>query len=187
MTCFVCFLEERSAEEMLNILLPKLFPENVEFKFVSFEGKQDLEKQIEKKLRGWNRPNSVFLIMRDQDLGDCLSIKENLLSKIPNDKRNQTIVRIACRELESFYLGDLKAVEQGLSLKNIAKKQKKSKFRSPDTLNASEEIKILTKGEYQKIAGSRAIAPYLDLENNHSHSFGILLCGIRTIYQNNFQ
>ena len=107
MTCFVCFLEERSAEEMLKILLPKLLPvpKEVECSFAVFEGKQDLQKQINKKLRGWKKPNSVFLVMRDQDVTDCPSVKKELLKKIPPDKRDRTLIRIACRELEAFYLG----------------------------------------------------------------------------------
>lgn len=35
----------------------------------------------------------------------------------------RTVVRIACAELESFYLGDLKAVEDELNIPKLAKKQ----------------------------------------------------------------
>ena len=45
----VFFLEERSAREMLKNLLPRILPDNVTIRYVVFEGKQDLEKQLEKK------------------------------------------------------------------------------------------------------------------------------------------
>jgi len=48
----VFFLEEPSAREILKGLLPRLLPPDVEPRFVVFEGKQHLDKQLVKKLRG---------------------------------------------------------------------------------------------------------------------------------------
>jgi hypothetical protein len=90
-------------------------------------------------------------------------------------------VRIACRELESFYLGDLQAVESGLGVSGLAGKQNKAKFRDPDRLSSpSRELEKLTGNRYQKIAGTRAIAPYLDLRAPRSRSFHHLLRAIRS-------
>ena len=44
MSTLLCLLEERSAEAMLKIVLPKVLPEDVQVIFTVFEGKQDLEK-----------------------------------------------------------------------------------------------------------------------------------------------
>ncbi|MDL2322329.1 DUF4276 family protein, partial [Desulfosarcina sp. OttesenSCG-928-B08] len=181
-TCLLCLLEEPSAEEMLRSLLPRILPEAVEVKYMVFEGKQDLEKHLEKRLRGWQRPDSYFLVIRDQDSGDCKVIKQGLCEKVnASGKSARTLIRIACRELESFYLGDLQAVEKGLNLKDISKHQQNHKYRSPDQLaNAAEELRKLTKNQYQKKQGSREIAPYLRLdETNTSHSFNVLISGIR--------
>ncbi len=65
MITLVFFLEEPSAKEMLNGILPMILPENIVPRFVIFEGKQDLEKQLVRKLRLWNMPNSRFFILRD--------------------------------------------------------------------------------------------------------------------------
>lgn len=119
MATLVCFLEERSAKAMLNIILPKLLPSRVSFQCIAFEGKADLRKNFAKKLKKHLAPDSVFLIMCDQDAMECRQLKQELQKKIPQDKRAK--VRIACRELESFYLGDLEAVEQGLNVSGIAK------------------------------------------------------------------
>ncbi len=184
MKCLLCLLEEPSAREMLKGVLPRILPNDVYVQYIVFEGKQDLEKQVQRRLRFWQHPESLFLVMRDQDSGDCMSIKQNLLGKIKETGRQATtIVRIACHELESFYLGDLKAVEEGLGIHGLAKNQAKRKYTTVDSLaNAAEELIKLTRKQYQKVAGSRAIAPYLKIDgSNHSHSFNVLLDGIRKL------
>ncbi|MCD2451082.1 DUF4276 family protein [Methylicorpusculum oleiharenae] len=181
MTYLVFLLEEPSAAEMLKGILPRLLPAEIAVKYIVFEGKQDLEKQLERRLKGWNQPNSAFLVMRDKDSGDCVMIKNRLMEKVmATGKQDSTVVRIACTELESFYLGDLKAVEDGLNMPNLAKKQNVKKFRTPDLLsNASEELFKLTDRRYQKVSGSREIGPHLKIDgSNNSHSFNVLLAGI---------
>ncbi len=181
----VFLLEEPSAKEMLMGVLPKLVG-NIQVRYIVFEGKQDMEKRLEMKLRGWRLPDTCFIVMRDQDSGNCLDIKQTLQRKIDaSGKGGVTLVRIACRELESFYLGDLSAVERGLNISGLARKQNNRKYRQPDNLgNASEELARLTKYRYQKLAGTRAIAPYLNISHqSHSHSFNILLEGIEKMIQ----
>lgn len=46
-------------------------------------------------------------------------------------------VRIACAELESWFLGDLNALEKAFGLKGLAKRQSEAKFRDPDKLTNS--------------------------------------------------
>lgn len=184
----VCCLEEPSAKEMLQAIFKKELHENVTTQFIVFEGKQDLRKGLEKKMKGWNKPNSFFLVMCDQDQDDCVALKKSLTEKVNNSgKSEKTLIRIACHELESFYLGDLNAVALGLNIKGLAKQQNKSKFRTPDGLNnAAQELKKITKGKYQKIQGSRNIAPFLRLDGtNTSHSFNVLINGINKLTNNN--
>ena len=75
----VFFLEEPSAREMLKGLLPRVLPDVISFRYLVFEGKQDLEKNIVRRLRGWRAPNSVFIVLRDQDAGDCSAIPSSFL------------------------------------------------------------------------------------------------------------
>jgi len=183
-TNLVFLLEEPSAKEMLKGILSRFIDDGVTVKYIVFEGKQDLEKNLEKRLKFWQLPNSGFLVMRDKDSGDCLFIKNNLKDKIEKSgKVKNSVIRIACHELESFYLGDLSAVEKGLKIKGLAKLQSKSKFREPDKLsNPAEELYKVTKKKYQKVAGSRAIAPHLKIDGtNKSYSFNILLQGIKKL------
>lgn len=184
MNCIVFMVEELSAKVMLQSILKRILPLDWESFIFSFEGKQDLDKQLEKKVRGWMRPNSYFVIIRDMDSGDCIKIKNQLSEKIEKTGQSpNTLIRIACHELESYYLGDLKAVEKGLNIKGISLKQTNRKFRNPDKLaNAAEELKKITNNKYQKVSGSRAVAPLLNLDGkNLSHSFNVLVEGIRVI------
>lgn len=180
MTTLVFFLEEPSAKEMLLGVLPKILPKHIVPRFIVFEGKQDLEKQLVRKLRLWKQPDARFIVLRDQDAGDCRQIKQNLLNKCREAGRPDAVVRIACHELESFYLGDLRSVERGLGINGLAKRQHQKKFRQPDNLpNPARELKVLTNKRYQKLLGSRAIGKHLDLNSNRSHSFNVFMHAIR--------
>jgi hypothetical protein len=84
--------------------------------------------------------------------------------------------------LESFYLGDLRAVETALGIPGLSSYQEKAKFRNPDAVaNPCEELERLTKGRYQKVRGSRLIGLHLDLDNNKSKSFRALVRGIQAL------
>ena len=168
----VFFLEEESAKALLEKLVPRMVPAGttVSIRCVVFEEKQDC---------GYLRPNLHFFIMRDQDRGDCLEIKRDLRSICHLAERPGAVVRIACRELEAFYLGDLRAVEVALGLKDVAKKQRIAKFRDPDRLqNPANELERLTGFAYQKVAGSRAVGEHLDLTASRSRSFRHLVGSI---------
>jgi hypothetical protein len=71
----IFLLEEPSAKEMLKGLLPRLISPGIFCRYIVFEGKSDLEKSIERKLRSWTNPHARFIILRYQDSGDCEMIK----------------------------------------------------------------------------------------------------------------
>ena len=114
----VFFLEEESAKALLETLWPRIVAGRKEVtpRFVVFEGKQDLEKQLCRKLSGYLNASARFIILRDQDEDDCKKVKRKLQSLCHEAGRPGALVRIACRELEAFYLGDLAAVELGLGV-----------------------------------------------------------------------
>ena len=120
--------------------LPKILPEDVTARYIVFHGKQDLEKQLVRRLRFWRIPNTQFVVMRDQDSADCKVVKAKLVELCIQAGRPDALIRVACHELESFYLGDLAAVEAGLQLTGLARRQLSSKFRDPDHLtNPAQE------------------------------------------------
>jgi len=54
----VFLLEETSAKAMIEVILPKIVPEelNITYRYIVFQGKQDLEKEITRKLKGYYNP-----------------------------------------------------------------------------------------------------------------------------------
>lgn len=182
----VFLLEEESAKAMLESLLPRILDAGIKPRLLAFEGKQDLEKQMMGKMRSYLNPHARFIVIRDQDATpDCRVVKEALLVRCAEaGRQGVALVRIACHELESFYLADLAAVETGLGIKGLAKQQGIAKFRNPDALQKpSKELLTLTKQRYQKVGGSRAIGQHLDVDNERSSSFKNLIVGIKRMEQ----
>ena len=177
----VFFLEEPSAEAMLEGFLPKVLPDGWYHRCIVFEGKQDLEAQIVRRLRGYRVPGARFVILRDKDAGDCHIIKKSLIQKCKEAGRSNVLVRIACYELESWFLADLPAVQHGLGLSNLLQYPRQRKFSFPDqSPNPAETLQRIAPS-YQKVGGSRSIGPYLNPDNTHSHSFSVFVSGLRKL------
>lgn len=178
----IFLLEERSMHEMLKILLPKIIPDEIYYQCIPHEGKQDLEKSIPRKLKAFPK-TAKFIIVRDKDSGNCKLVKQKLAKLCKQANRPDTLIRIPCHELESWFLGDLKAVEIGLEIRSgkLSKLQNKNKYRNPDKLTAPKKELLSIAPGYQQISGSRAIATHLDLNNNMSKSFQVFIKGIKKL------
>lgn len=178
----VFFLEEPSAREMLKGLLPRFLFPLPDIKYVVFEGKQDLEKNIVRRIRHWRTPNTSFVVMRDQDSADCLDVKHSLAEKCSLAGRPDTLVRVVCRELEGWYFGDISAVERGLGVRHLVRYENKKGYRIPDEIHSpSDELMKITKGAYQKVSGSRDIGRELSIVHNKSRSFNVFIDGVRKL------
>ena len=70
--------EKPSMKATLEHLLPRLGISLVTVTIIAHQGKSDLEKSIPRKLRGWQDPAARFLILRDNDRGDCRARKAHL-------------------------------------------------------------------------------------------------------------
>jgi hypothetical protein len=174
----VFLLEEESMKALLDVLLPKILPADITFLCIPHEGKQDLEKSIPIKLRAWQTPETYFVIVRDKDHADCLEVKKRLIKLCELAGRDDSLVRIACHELESWFLGDLAAVEKAFNIKKLAGQQQNRKYKEPDKLaNASEELEKLVKG-YRKVSGAKTIADHMTIHQNYSHSFNCFINGV---------
>jgi hypothetical protein len=103
----VILLEEVSAKDLLIGLLPRLLPDSVHVHYLGLEGKQDLEGQLVRKLRGWRMPDSAFLVLRDQDAAECREVRARLAKRVEESRRTPSLVRVTCRELESWIVGRL--------------------------------------------------------------------------------
>lgn len=104
----VFLLEEESAKAMLETLLPRILSPEIKARLIPFEGKQDLEKQMAKRMRGYVNPQARFIVLRDQDSApDCMQVKARLVEHCRDaGQAAKSLVRIACKELETFYLAE---------------------------------------------------------------------------------
>jgi hypothetical protein len=177
----VVLLEERSAQDLLEGLLPRLIPGHIVVYYLVFEGKQDLESQLVRKLRGWRLPDSAFVVLRDQDAAECRVVKDKLTQLVAESARQPALVRVACRELESWVVGDWEAVAQAFARPSLATQSSKKAHRDPDQLVRPVESLRKVIPEYQKRDGARRVGALLDPTRNQSGSFRAFCSGLRRL------
>lgn len=176
--------EELSMAYFLKGLLPRILPDGFKIGencFIrSHEGKSHLMKSIPKKMKAYPHfPDTVkVMIIHDQDSNDCLQLKKDIEGLCSNELVH--LIRIACRELENWYLGDFNAISKVFPEIKPSKYKEKAKYRIPDNLNGADEMQKLTK-RFSKTATAREIAPYIDIENNQSASFRHFVSGMNKL------
>lgn len=176
----VFLLEEYSAKILLDELLPKILPEDVEFQTIPHNGKKALESAIPKKLRGWNEPDVRFVILEDQDAKDCVELKTYLRSLCEPTKK-PVLVRIACQELESWYFGDMHAVALAYQKPKLLRISEQKKYRIPDRIPSPKEEFYKLVPEHQQMAGAKRIGAFMTIEQNTSVSFQFFVDGVRRL------
>lgn len=174
-------VEERSIAEVLQVILPKVLPSGWALGENCFvrphEGKQDLQQSIPRKIRVASKKDITtgFIILQDQDNNDCRELKAQLINLCQDAQKGNTYVpykvRIVCHELESWYLGDMDAIEKVFPRFHAVNYKNKKKFRQPDDCqNPKQELKKIV-GDYSQIATAREIAKYMNIDDNSSKSF----------------
>jgi len=189
-------LEEPSAESVLRILIPRIIPgatEHVHFEMRVFSGKDDLLRKLPQRLRGysaWAASADVrILTLLDRDDDDCAALKKRLdllaldagLAVHKSGTQaggGEFKARIACEEIEAWYLGDPNALKTAYP--KIARNFESRKgFRDVDSIKGGtwERLeKLLQDAGYfsnglRKLEIARTMAPLLNLENSGSPSF----------------
>lgn len=181
----VFLLEEPSMKVLLDGLLPRLMPGWVvkqHFLCIPHEGKSDLDRSIPHKLSAWQYPGDRFVIVRDNDGADCVAVLKKLQEMCQKSGRPDTLVRLACQELEAWYLGDLEAVAVAFGQAKANSPSYRRRFVDPDTWRKpSVELERIVPS-FQKGAGARAMGQHLrEPEHNRSHSYGKFVTGVRKL------
>ena len=92
-----------------------------------------------------------------------------------------SLVRVACRELESWVVGDWAAVAEAFERPTLASLHRKEQYRKPDTLDSPiEELRKFIP-EYQKRDGARRVGALLDPPRNQSESFQSFCAGLQKL------
>lgn len=181
----VFLLEEPSMKDLLEGLLPRLMPGWVageHFLCVKHEGKSDLDRSIPRKLSAWQFPGDRFIVVRDNDGADCAAVLARLKGLCAAAGRPDTLVRLACQELEAWYLGDLSAVASAFDQTKADTPATRKRFAEPDSWQKPSVEMLRLVPSFQKRSGARAMAQHLrEPEFNRSPSFGKFVDGVRRV------
>ena len=123
------------------------------------------------------------MVLRDQDAADCRVVKERLTELVADSGREPALVRVACRELESWVVGDWQAVAEAFDRPNLAALSSKKAYRDPDQImRPVESLRSVIPG-YQKREGARRVGVFLDPARNLSVSFLVFCTGVRRLVE----
>jgi hypothetical protein len=178
----VFLLEEPSMKNLLEVLLPRLFPgwkSGIHFLCVPHQGKSHLDLSIPRKLSAWRIPGDRFVIVRDNDNADCSQVKARMLSLCAQSGRPDTLVRLVCQELEGWYLGDLAALATAYDAARLDSAALRKRFSTPDGWQKpSVELERLIP-TFQKGSGARLMGHWLgQAQSNRSRSYQVFLEGV---------
>jgi hypothetical protein len=194
-------VEEISMEDLLHNLLPKIIGKSISYRIHPFRGKQDLLKSLEKKLKGykeWIPQDYRIIVLVDRDNDDCIELKlrlEKIALKTsfgtksnPKDNYYTIINRIVIEELESWFFGDIIALNKAYPKISLFLSNN-PKYRDPDeikggtweTLEKELQKKGYFKSGLQKRKLSRAVSQYMEPLRNRSKSFQVFRQGLECL------
>ncbi len=195
-------VEERSAEQALPVLLPRIVPD-ADFEVRVFQGKTDLLKKLPDRLRGYatwiTAADTCLVVLVDRDDDDCLALKADL-EKIaaaaglltprvaPVDSRADVISRIAVEELEAWFFGDIPALCAAYRRIPVSL-ARQAKYRDPDAIAGGiwEALERLLQargyhvGGFAKVAAATEIERHMNVDANRSRSFQVFRDGVRRL------
>ena len=194
-------LEEPSAEAFLNGCLARLVPLGTTWTAVVFQGKADLLRNLERRLKGyrhWIPSDWRIVVLIDEDRQDCVALKTFLeaaataagFTTKTSARASQFVVlnRIVIEELEAWFFGDVPALAQaypGVS-PHLASQ---APYRDPDTIVGGtwEALeRVLQRAGYfggglPKIEVAREMAIHMDPVRNTSPSFRQFVSGLAAL------
>lgn len=192
----IVFVEELSAERILETLLPKLLG-GTTFQVVTFNCKQEMLKELPSRLRAyaqWLPANWKILVLLDRDRDDCLELKARLeaiasdagLTTKSQGPYFQVINRIAVEELEAWLFGDWEAMVMAYP-RVSPHVPTKSAYRNPDAILGGtwERLESILKragyfeGGLRKVELASNVAAYMNPDRNTSSSFQAFVEGVR--------
>lgn len=159
----------------------------VEFEIKHHRGKEDLITNLDKIVPTLSKPpqQKRIIVIIDQDKQGCKELKTRIVVKMQKCACDYK-VRIACYELESWFLGDMDAIAKCSPQFKPKSLQNKKKYRNIDSVekpsNVIEKIVPQWKNDYaskpkfaEKMAKIISLEPRNREQSNRSHSFHVFL------------
>jgi hypothetical protein len=184
-------VEESSVEAALQVLASKILGPDVSFAVHPHQGKPDLLASLPGLLQGyrdWLPDDWRIVVLLDADEGDCRKLKANLEEMARRARlvtqstpafgsHVQVLNRLAVKELEAWFFGDVEAL--GAAYPGVPLSlARKAKYRNPDAIGKTSvalERELQRAGYYRsglaKISAARQISQHMDPDRNRSRSF----------------
>jgi len=181
--------EELSIKNVFDIVLPQILPQDVVCRVLVHQGKNDLEKVLAERIASLSRIDGAkILITMDQDNNDCKQLKQKLVNLINEKCVCDYKIRIVCKELESWLLGDLSAIEKAFPRFKKEACIEKAQMKDVDKIKEKPTEFLLRiipdfkdRKKLPKLEISKKIAPFLDIANNSSISFNHTINAIKQL------
>ena len=181
------FTEEPSFEKFASHLLSRLIPD-IDVRIHPHQGKQDLERALRTTLPAISKmPGAKILITRDQDSDNCRTLKKRLSELISGQCFCAYKIRIVCRELECWLLGDMDAIAKAYPRFNPEQYKHKADFREVDLIaDAPDRLlrmipELKQNRSLPKIAFAYHVAPHINMDTNTSVSFKHFITAVRQL------
>ena len=165
----------------LDNFLPRVFPE-LSFVCIEHEGKNNLEANIQRRLRAWREPGARFVIVRDNDGSDCIALKQRLRGLCQGTGHDDALIRIVCQELEAWYLGQPDTMADAFDNERLRRIGNQARYRDPDAISQPSTAIQRLVPRFHKVDDARRMAAHLTREGNHSHSFNVFMEGIAGLF-----
>ena len=179
--------EERSFQPVFERIVSDLFPNGIPFKVHPHQGKQDLLRALKTVVPILSRQSTArILVAVDQDFDNCLNLKSELQEALQGCTTPYKI-RIVCRDLECWFLGDFEAIGKAYPRFKPSLYSSKARFRDVDAIphSASAILKIVPelfgRKHLPKIEFSGKVSEFLTVDRNRSVSFGHMVSAIREL------
>ena len=181
------FTEEVSFEKFARHLFSRLIPD-VDVRIYPHQGKQDLERALRTTLPVISkRQGARILVTRDQDSDNCRTLKKKLLELFSGQCFCTYKIRIVCRELECWMLGDMEAIAKAYPRFKPEQFKYKADFRNVDIiadapdrlLRMIPELKL--NRSLPKITFASNVAPHMNTDANTSVSFKHFVTAVRQL------
>ncbi|ACF13740.1 conserved hypothetical protein [Chloroherpeton thalassium ATCC 35110] len=182
-------VEEPSILPVITAIAEKLItPHGYWYYTMPHQGKGDLLQALPTVLPSLSKVEGARIVVAlDQDNTDCQDLKRDILEKINGKCHSPFKIRIVCKELEAWFIGDFIAIEKAFPRFSANPHRNKRKYENPDMIikPSQELMKIIPEysGRVHLAKGktAEAISPFLNIENNRSTSFTHFINAIQAL------
>lgn len=188
MTTLYIFTEEPSIKIVFEVILKVILPTDVSYVIYPHQGKQDLEKALRATLPTISKiPGAKILITRDQDNEDCKILKSRLLEIVEDNCVCDFRIRIICRELEAWFLGDLTAISKAYPRFKTKSISGKTALRNVDTIQQPSKYLLKQIPEFSKRSSlpklevAESVSKNMTIKENKSESFNQTIRAVKEL------